>query len=111
MLNITNIDKLSGFMLGNWETIDSEARGPKSYLRAHHYCITFSRGNVFGAVLIDRTENRLLGQYHIYICYENFDNIIMETSWSKEGLEDRVEFFEMVMKNLDYEWNILSLKS
>ena len=105
MLNITNISKLSGFMLGNWETVDSEARGPESYLSAHHYCITFSRGNVGGAVLIDRTENRLLKQYHIYICYENFDNIIMETSWSKEGLEDREEFLEMVVKNLDYEWN------
>lgn len=105
MLNITNISKLSGQMLGNWETVDSEARGPMSYLRAHHYCITFSRGNVGGAVLIDRTENRLLKQYHIYICYENFDRVISETSWSKEGLEDKEEFFEMVTKNLDYEWN------
>lgn len=109
MLNITNIDKLSGFMLGNWETVDSEARGPESYLRAHHYCITFSRGNVFGAVLIDREMNPLLKQYHIYICYENFDRVILETSWS--AMHDRVEFFEMVMKNLDYEWNRLSLKS
>ena len=111
MLNITNISKLSGQMMGGWETIDSEARGPMSYLRAHHYCITFSRGNVGGAVLIDRNINRLLGQYHIYICYENFDRVISETSWSLDGLHDRVEFFEMVMKNLDYEWNRLSLKS
>ena len=111
MLNITNIDKLSGFTLGNWETVNSEARGPKSYLMAHHYCITFSRGNVFGAVLIDRGMNPFLKQYHIYIGYENFDNIIMETSWSKEGLEDRVEFFEMVMKNLDYEWNNRNMRS
>ena len=111
MLNITNIDKLSGFMLGNWETVNSEARGPKSYLRAHHYCITFSRGNVCGAVLIDRNMNPLLKQYHIYICYENFDRVISETSWSLDGLHDRVEFFEMVMKELDYEWNRLSLKS
>ena len=98
-------------MLGNWETVDSEAREPMDYLRAHHYCITFSRGNVFGAVLIDREMNRLLKQYHIYVCYENFDKVILETSWSKEGLEDRVEFFEMVMKDLDYEWNKRNLKS
>ena len=98
-------------MLGNWETVYSEARGPESYLSAHHYCITFGRGNVGGAVLIDRTENRLLGQYHIYICYESYDKVISETSWSKEGLEDRVEFFEMVMKNLDYEWNNRNIRS
>ena len=105
MLNITNISKLSGFMLGNWETVDSEARGPMSYLRAHHYCITFSRGNVGGAVLIDREMNKLLKQYHIYICYENFDRVILETSWSNDAMWDKEEFFEMVMKNLDYEWN------
>ena len=112
MLNITNIDKLSGFMLGNWETVDSEARRPASYLSAHHYCITFSRGNVFGAVLIDREMNPLLKQYHIYICYENFDRVISETSWSFDANgHDRVEFFEMVMKNLDYEWNKRNIRS
>ena len=111
MLNITNIDKLSGFMLGNWETVDSEARGPMSYLNAHHYCITFRRGNVGGAVLIDREMNPLLKQYHIYICYENFDRVILETSWSTDSMWDKEEFFEMVMENLDYEWNRLSLKS
>lgn len=105
MLNITNISKLSGQMLGGWETIDSEARGPMSYLRAHHYCITFSRGNVGGAVLIDRQMNRLLKQYHIYVCYENFDRVIMETSWSMDAMWDKTEFFDMVRKNLDYEWN------
>ena len=98
-------------MLGNWETVDSEARGPESYLRAHHYCITFSRGNVFGAVLIDREMNPLLKQYHIYVCYENFDRVILETSWSNESMWDKEEFFEMVTKNLDYEWNKQNLKS
>lgn len=105
MLNITNISKLPGQMLGSWETIDSEARGPMNYLRAHHYCITFSRGEVGGAVLIDRQMNQLLKQYHIYVCYENYDRVVLETSWSLDGMWDKEEFFDMVRKNLDYEWN------
>ena len=105
MLNITNISKLPGTTMGKWEIVDAYACGHMSYLRAHHFCITFKRGNVGGAVLIDREMNRLLKQYHIYVCYENYDRVILETSWSNESMWDKAEFFDMVRKNLDYEWN------
>ena len=105
MLNITNISKLPGTTMGKWEIVDAYACGHMSYLKAHHYCITFKRGEVGGAVLIDRDMNRLLKQYHIYVCYENYDRVILETSWSMDSMWDKEEFFEMVTKNLDYEWN------
>ena len=105
MLTINNIESLKGKTIGNWRVQEVDSSQRENWLKAPHYYITFSRGSHGAAVLIDRTENRLLKQYHIYICYENFDNIIETTSWSKEGLFDREEFFEMVIKNLDYEWN------
>ena len=105
MLTINNIESLKGKTIGNWKVQEVDSSNGENWLKGPHYYITFSRGSYGGAVLIDRTENRLLKQYHIYICYENFDRVIMETSWSKEALFDKKEFFEMVTKNLDYEWN------
>lgn len=105
MLTIRNIGEVKNMMMGHWRVVEIGESKRENWLKAPHYYITFSRGSHGAAVLIDRTENRLLKQYHIYICYENFDNIIETTSWSKEGLLDREEFFEMVIKNLDYEWN------
>ena len=105
MLNINNIKRLEGQTFGNWEVVNAHECGHMSYLRAHHYCITFNRGGMGGAVLIDRDMNRLLGQYHIYVCYENYDRVVLETSWSNDAMWDKEEFFEMVTKNLDYEWN------
>ena len=105
MLRINNIENLKNKTIGHWRVVEVGTSQRENWLKAPHYWITFSRGSHGGAVLIDRTENRLLKQYHIYVCYENFDNVIMETSWSKEGLVEKDEFFEMVTKNLDYEWN------
>ena len=105
MLTINNIKGLVGKAMGSWEVVDAYECGHMSYLKADHYCITFKKGEVGGAVLIDRNMNRLLKQYHIYVCYENYDKVILETSWSNDAMWDKEEFFEMVTKNLDYEWN------
>ena len=114
MLNITNINKLVGTTFGKWEVVDAYECGHMSYLKAHHYCITFGRGAFAGrpgAVLIDRTKNRLLKQYHIYVCYDNYDTVILETSWSMDAMWEKEEFFDMVTKNLDYEWNKRNMRS
>lgn len=105
MLTIDNLSNLSGTTIGNWEVLSAFESGPISYLNAHHFCITFERDSIGAAVLIDREENRLLKQYHIYICYSNFNNIIQSTSWSKGELRYKKEFFEMVTKSLDYEYH------
>ena len=105
MLTINNIKGLVGKAMGSWEVVDAYECGHMSYLKADHYCITFKKGEVGGAVLIDRNMNRLLKQYHIYVCYENYDRVILETSWSNESMWDKAEFFEMVRNNLEYEWN------
>ena len=105
MLTINNIEGLKGKTIGKWKIVDVFTSKTENWLMGPHYTITFHRDGVGGAVLIDRTENRLLKQYHIYVCYENYDYRVIETSWSKEGLFDKDEFFDMVTKNLDYEWN------
>ena len=111
MLNITNINKLVGTTFGKWEVVDAYECGHMSYLKAPHFCITFKRGAFAGAVLIDRTKNRLLKQYHIYVCYDNYDTVILETSWSMDAMWEKEEFFDMVTKNLDYEWNKRNIRS
>jgi len=105
MLEIQNIEKLKGQHIGGWEILESESAGPVSYLKAHHYCITFKRGNKAAALLIDRDENRLTKQYHVYICWENFDNFIHTTSLSTENIRKKDIFFGLVLRVLNDEWN------
>lgn len=111
MLTINNVESLKGTTIGKWKIVDVFTSKTENWLKAPHYTVTFNRDGIGGAVLIDRTENRLLGQYHIYICYENFDKVILETSWSKEALFDKKDFFDMVTTNLDYEWNKRNMRS
>ena len=105
MLRIENIGNLKGQHLGGWEVLESTSSGPVSYLIAHHYCITFKRNDKGGAVLIDRMENRLTKQYHVYVCYENFDNRIYETTLTKESISKKDTFLTLMMYQLNEQYN------
>jgi hypothetical protein len=105
MLRIENIGNLKGQHLGGWEVLDAESSGPVSYLNSPHYCIIFNRDGKGAALLIDRNENRLTKQYHVYICWENFDNKIYETTLSKESISKKDSFFGFVVYHLNEEYN------
>jgi hypothetical protein len=105
MLTIQNIEKLRGSHMGGWEVTDVESAGPVSYLKAYHYNIILKRNGKAAAVLIDRNENRLLKQYHMYICWEQFDNILYEAALSKESISKKDTFFGMVIHHLNEEYN------
>jgi hypothetical protein len=85
--------------------MDAESSGPVSFLKAHHYCITFKRNDKAAALLIDRLENRLTKQYHVYICWENFDNTIYETALSKESISKKDAFFGWLADIINDEYN------
>jgi hypothetical protein len=105
MLRIENIEKLKGQHLGGWEVLESTSSGPVSYLKTYHYCITFKRGDKAAALLIDRNENRLTQQYHLYVCWENFDNTIYETALSKESIGKKDAFFGWLVDIINDEYN------
>jgi hypothetical protein len=105
MLEIQNIEKLKGSHVGGWEVLESTSAGPVSYLNSNHYCITLKRGNEAGAVLIDKMENRLTKQYHVYVCWENFDNRIYETALTKESISKKDTFFGLMLYQLNEEYN------
>jgi hypothetical protein len=105
MLEIKNIERLRGEYIGGWEVMDSHSMEPVSYLNTHHYCITFRVNGKGAAILIDRNENRLLKQYHVYVCWESFDNRIYETTLSKESIGKRDGFFGFLMHHINEEYN------
>ncbi len=105
MLEIQNIEKLKGHHLGGWEVLESTSSGPVSYLKTHHYCVTFKRGTKAAALLIDRDENRLTKQYHLYVCWENFDNFIHQTALSKESIANKDVFFKGLADIFNFEYN------
>jgi len=105
MLRIENIEKLKGQHLGGWEVLESTSCGPVNYLKTYHYCITFKRGTKAVALLIDRNENRLTKQYHVYVCWENFDNTIYETALSKESIGRKDAFFGWLGDIINDEYN------
>jgi hypothetical protein len=107
MLEIQNIERLEGQHIGGWEIKMAQSSGPVGYLNAPHYCITFDRGGKGGAVLIDRTENPFTKQYHIYVCWEMFDNIIYQTALTKESIRRRDTFLELMVYELNKTWKLI----
>ena len=105
MLEIQNIRMLREEHIGGWVVEDAESSVAVSYLNSPHYCIIFKRDGKGAALLIDRNENRLLKQYHVYICWENFDNKIYEITLSKESISKKDSFFGFVVYHLNEEYN------
>ena len=101
MLEIQNIERLTGQHIGGWHIKMAQASGPVGYLNAPHYCITFDRNMNGGAILIDRTENPFTKQYHVYVCWEMFDNWIYQTALTKESISKKDTFLELMVYELN----------
>ena len=98
MLTIENIEGLDGQTISGWKVIEAEVRRPMKWLPTEHYCITLDKAGSGGAaILIDRCINRLTNQYHVYVCYENFDNRIYEGAFSKRVIMDKGHFLKSMM--------------
>jgi hypothetical protein len=105
MLTIQNIEKLNDTHLSAWQVAEARARRPKKWLPTEHYCISLGKGNDGAAILIDRCINPLTKQYHVYVCYENFDNRIYEGAFTKRVIMDKGHFLKNMMGyvNAEYE--------
>ena len=97
MLTIRGIEDLKGQRLGYWKVMEAGEESPKSWLKSFHYCITFDRAGKGAAILIDREINPLTKQYHVYVCYEDFDNRIYEGAFSKSVIMDKGHFLKSMM--------------
>jgi len=97
MLTIENIEKLNDTYLGYWQVAEAKARRPMKWLMTEHYSISLGRANDGAAILIDRNINGLTKQYHVYVCYDSFDNKIYEGSFSKRVIMDKGHFLKHMM--------------
>jgi hypothetical protein len=104
MLTIRGIEDLRGTHLGYWKVMEAGEESPKSWLKSFHYCITMDRKGDGAAILIDREINPLTKQYHVYVCYEDFDNRIHETSLSRRTIMDKGHFLKHMMGYIKYEF-------
>ena len=105
MLEIQNIRMLREEHIGGWVVENAESSVAVSYLNSPHYCIIFKRGDKAAAVLIDRNINPFLKKYHVYICWENFDNRIYETTLTKESISKKDTFLSLMTYQLNKEYN------
>jgi hypothetical protein len=97
MLRIDNIGKLTNTKLGEWKVAQAGASGRMKWLPTEHYCITLERDTFGAAILIWRNINPLTKQYHVYVCYNNFDNRIYEGAFSKRVIMDKAHFLASMM--------------
>jgi hypothetical protein len=105
MLRIENIEKLNDTYLSAWQVAEAKASVPKKWLPTEHYSISLGKGNNGAAILIDRNINPLTQQYHVYVCYDSFDNRIYEGAFSKRVIMDKGHFLKNMMGyvNAEYE--------
>jgi hypothetical protein len=106
MLRIENIEKLNDSYFGDWQVAEAKARKPKKWLLTEHYCISLGRGNDGAAILIDRNINRLTSQYHVYVCYDSFDNKIYEGAFTKRVIMDKGHFLSNMMAYVRAEYEM-----
>ena len=106
MLTIKNIDKLNNKVFGKWEVIEAIESNPKRWLLCEHYSISFDRDGRGAAILIDRNINLLTKQYHIYICYNDFTDVIYECGLTKQALMDKDVFITHLMGYIDREYDL-----
>ena len=110
MLKIENINKLNDAKFGKWTVIEAIEQTPKRWLACEHYSISFDRSGIGAAILIDRTLNRLTKQYHVYVCYNDFTDIIYECGLSKLALTDSGIFISHLMSYINREYELRNQK-
>ncbi len=110
MLTIKNIESLNDTKLGYWQVAEAKASRPKKWLPTEHYCISLGRANDGAAILIDRNINGLTKQYHVYVCYDSFDNKIYEGAFSKVVIRDKGHFLANMMGYIKAEHTLRNKK-
>ena len=110
MLKIKGIEDLKETRLGYWNVKEAGASPPMKWLPTEHYCITLERGGNGAAILIWRNINPLTGQYHVYVCYDNFDNKIYEGAFSKRVIMDKGHFLKHMMGYIKAEYELRKQK-
>jgi hypothetical protein len=110
MLTIENIEKLNDTYFGDWQVAEAKARRPVKWLLTEHYCISLGRGGDGAAILIDRNINPLTKQYHVYVCYDSFDNKIYEGAFTKRVIMDKGHFLKNMMAYVRAEYEMRKQK-
>jgi len=110
MLKIKNIGKINDVRFGEWKVMEAYEATPKRWLNCPHYSISFDRAGHGAAILIDRSINRLTHQYHVYVCYNDFTDVIYECGLSKLALTDSVVFINHMMGYIDREYELRNQK-
>ena len=110
MLTIKNIEKINDVRFGEWTVMQAYEATPKRWLNCPHYSISFDRAGHGAAILIDRSINRLTRQYHVYVCYNDFTDVIYECGLSKLALTDSGIFIRHMMAYIDREYELRNQK-
>lgn len=110
MLTIENIEKLNDIHLSGWQVAEARACRPMKWLPTEHYSISLGRGNSGAAILIWRNINPLTKQYHVYLCYNSFDNVIYEGSFTKKVIMDKENFLASMMGYINAEYEMRKQK-
>ena len=110
MLKIKGLEDLKGTHLGYWKVAQAGASGRMKWLPTEHYCITLERDTFGAAILIWRNINPLTKQYHVYVCYNNFDNRIYEGAFSKSVIMDKGHFLANMMAHVKAEYEMRKQK-
>jgi len=110
MLKIQNIQTLNDIKFGKWTVIEAIEETPKRWLNCHHYCISFDRSGIGAAILIDRTLNPLTKQYHVYVCYNDFTDVIYECGLWKISIMDKDTLITHLMGYINREYDLRNQK-
>jgi len=110
MLTIENIEKLNDTYFGGWQVAEAKVSRPRTWLPTEHYCISLGKQNNGAAILIDRNINPLTKQYHVYVCYDSFDNRIYEGAFSKRVIRDKGHFLKHMMGYITAEYELRKQK-
>jgi len=110
MLKIENINKLTDKVFGKWTVMEAYEATPKRWLNCPHYSISFDRAGHGAAILIDRSINPLTKQYHVYVCYNDFTDIIYECGLTKQALLDSGILISHLMSYINREYDLRNKK-
>ena len=110
MLTIKNIGGLTDKVFGKWTVMEAYEATPKRWLNCPHYSISFDRAGYGAAILIDRNINRLTKQYHVYVCYNDFTDVIYECGLNKRALMDKGHFIKHMMSYINREYELRNQK-
>ena len=106
MLKIKNIEKIRDVRFGEWKVMEAIESTPRRWLNCHHYSISFDRAGHGAAILIDRSINRLTKQYHVYVCYNDFTDVIYECGLSSIALSDGMNFIRHLVRFMNNEYDL-----